>query len=74
MDQARLTEILAAHGKWLRDEGGERADLREADLRRDTLDAAIAAVRELRAPLTDKALRGVLLQGIDAIEALKEEP
>jgi hypothetical protein len=43
-------------------------------IRRDTLDAAIAAVRELRAPLTDKALRGVLLQGIDAIEALKEEP
>jgi len=44
------------------------------DVRTEGLDTAIAALRKLREPLTDKALRGVLLQGIDAIEALKEEP
>jgi len=43
-------------------------------IRREALDAAMAAVRKLREPLTDKALRGVLLQAIDAIEALKGEP
>ena len=34
MDEQKLKQILESHGKWLRgEEGGERANLREADLR-----------------------------------------
>ena len=33
MDQAKLKAILESHGKWLRDEGGEKANLSGADLR-----------------------------------------
>ena len=33
MDKEQLAEILDSHGKWLRGEGGSRADLSGADLR-----------------------------------------
>ena len=33
MDKKQLAKILADHGKWLRGEGGSRADLSGADLR-----------------------------------------
>ena len=34
MDKDKLNEIIESHGKWLQNnEGGVRADLREADLR-----------------------------------------
>ena len=32
MDASKLAEIIENHGKWLRGEGGERADLAGADL------------------------------------------
>ena len=32
MDKEQLAEILDSHGKWLRGEGGSRANLRDADL------------------------------------------
>ncbi|MCM46830.1 hypothetical protein DSD43_14730 [Listeria monocytogenes] len=37
MKQEELDIILENHGKWLRDEGGERADLTGADLRHANL-------------------------------------
>lgn len=33
MEQEKLNEIIASHGRWLQDEGGKRADLHEADLK-----------------------------------------
>ena len=53
--QKKLNQIIASHGKWLRDEeGGERADLRGADLRGANLRGA-----NLRgADLGDANLRG----------------
>lgn len=39
--QEKLKEIIASHGKWLRCEnGGERTDLRNADLRYASLGGA----------------------------------
>ncbi|ECR2340955.1 pentapeptide repeat-containing protein, partial [Listeria monocytogenes] len=37
MKKEELDIILENHGKWLRDEGGERADLTGADLRHANL-------------------------------------
>ena len=33
MEKEKLEEIIANDGRWLRDEGGKRADLSDADLR-----------------------------------------
>ena len=56
--QEQLKKIIASHGKWLRDEeGGERADLRGADLSGAYLGGAY-----LRgAKLSDTYLRGASL-------------
>jgi uncharacterized protein YjbI with pentapeptide repeats len=37
MDQEKLNSIVEEHGKWLRGEGGARADLRGVDLQGATL-------------------------------------
>ena len=59
MDQTELTEILDKHQKWLREERGERAYLRGADL--------------WRADLKEADLRGADLKRADLWEAnLKE--
>lgn len=58
MTQKQLTDILAKHAKWLRgEEGGERADLREANLR--GADLSRADLRE--ANLSDADLSGARL-------------
>ena len=60
--QEKLNEIIASHGKWLRDEeGGQRADLRGADLRCADLSGA-----DLRcADLSGADLRGADLRCAD---------
>ena len=75
--QEKLKEIIASHGKWLRDEeGGERADLRgadleDADLRYADLRGADLRGADLRyadlrgADLEDADLRGANLRGAD---------
>jgi hypothetical protein len=62
MDREKLQETLSKHGKWLRSEdGGERADLSEANLRGADLSEA-----DLRgADLTGATLRGANLTGAD---------
>ena len=65
--QERLDEIIASHGKWLRDEeGGERADLRYADLSDADLSDADLRGADLRdAVLRGAVLRGAVLSGAD---------
>ena len=65
MTTGKLQEILDKHKKWLNEEeGGERADLRGADLRRSDLRGADLRCAELRgadlrgADLSDADLRG----------------
>ena len=57
MDKTRLEKIIADHALWLNNEGGSRADLRDADLR--------------DADLRDADLRGAnnLLSAISYIDA-----
>lgn len=40
MKQEELNEIIANHGRWLRNIGGKRADLNKEDLRGANLDRA----------------------------------
>ncbi|EQC1301097.1 pentapeptide repeat-containing protein, partial [Listeria monocytogenes] len=47
MKQEELDIILENHGKWLRDEGGERADLTGADLRHTNLSNAVLTGADL---------------------------
>ena len=68
----RLTEILALHAKWLRDEtGGERADLRSADLSGANLRSADLRSADLSgadlsgADLRSADLRSANLSGAD---------
>lgn len=73
--QEQLTKILASHGKWWRDEeGGQRADLRGADLQGADLQGAYLQGADLRganlqgadlrdAYLRDADLRGAYLRG-----------
>ena len=70
--QERLDEIIASHGKWLRDEeGGERAVLSGADLRDAVLSGAVLSGAVLRdavlsgADLRDAVLSGAVLSGAD---------
>ena len=66
MDKQKLKQILESHGKWLRgEEGGERANLREADLYGSDLREA-----NLRgADLCEANLREADLRGADLCEA-----
>ncbi len=65
MDQTELTEILDKHQKWLREERGERAYLRGADLWRADLKEA-----DLRGDnLGGADLRGANLGGADLTDA-----
>ena len=66
MEKERLYEIIANHGRWLRDEGGKRADLAGADLRGAKLDRANLRWANLRrAGLEGVNLRGADLEGAD---------
>lgn len=70
--QERLDEIIASHGKWLRCEnGGERANLRDADLRNanlrgaDLCDANLRNANLCNANLRNADLRDADLRGAD---------
>ena len=71
MEQEKLAEILKKHELWLRGEGGERADLREANLWRADLRGANLRGADLRgadlmgANLWEANLRGADLRGAD---------
>ena len=75
MSPDKLQEILAEHGKWLRCEGGTRADLRGADLTRADLRGAVLTGAVLTdavltdAVLTDAVLTGADLRGADLTRA-----
>jgi len=61
----QLSEILEAHKNWLLDEGGQRADLRDANL--SGADLRFADLRG--ANLRDADLRGADLRGADLRDA-----
>lgn len=64
MNTDKLQKILADHGKWLRGEGGKRADLRGADPRGADLRGADLRGADLQgAHLRDTDLRGAYLRG-----------
>lgn len=64
--QEKLKEIIASHGKWLRREnGGERADLRNADLR----NAGLSGADLCGADLNGADLSGANLNGANLCEA-----
>ncbi|EAF3890333.1 hypothetical protein CWT29_09500 [Listeria monocytogenes] len=66
MKQEELDIILENHEKWLRDEGGERADLRCADLREADLREVNLSYANLRhADLSNADLREVNLSYAD---------
>ncbi|EDJ9853442.1 hypothetical protein GFS65_11430 [Listeria monocytogenes] len=66
MKQEELDIILEKHEKWLRDEGGERADLTSADLRHTNLSNAVLTGADLRhANLTNANLTNAVLTGAD---------
>jgi hypothetical protein len=81
MEKAKLDEILANHKKWLEGNGGERADLRYADLSEADLREAALSNADLRgadlseanlrnadlsfAALSNADLRGADLSGAD---------
>ncbi|HBI2189106.1 TPA: pentapeptide repeat-containing protein [Listeria monocytogenes] len=75
MNQEELDIILENHGKWLRDEGGERADLTGADLRHTNLSNAVLTGADLRhanlsnADLTGADLRHANLTNADLSNA-----
>ena len=59
MEQEKLNEIVANHGRWLQDEGGKCADLAGADLR----GADLAGVNLRGAALEGTNLQGANLRG-----------
>ena len=70
MDNTKLQEIIESHGKWLRgEEGGCRADLRNADLRNadlsgaDLRNADLCGANLRGANLSDAGLIGADLRG-----------
>ncbi|MDA5758963.1 pentapeptide repeat-containing protein [Listeria monocytogenes] len=66
MKQEELDIILKKHEKWLRDEGGERADLRHANLTNANLTNAVLTGADLRhANLTNANLTNAVLTGAD---------
>ncbi|MBV0947888.1 pentapeptide repeat-containing protein [Listeria monocytogenes] len=75
MKQEELDIILENHGKWLRDEGGERADLTSADLRHTNLSNAVLTGADLRhanltnADLSNANLTNAVLTNADLSNA-----
>ncbi|MEL4511484.1 pentapeptide repeat-containing protein [Listeria monocytogenes] len=70
MKKEELDIILENHGKWLRDEGGERADLTSADLRHTNLSNAVLTGADLRhANLTNANLTNADLSNADLSNA-----
>ena len=66
MDKEKLDEIVASHGRWLRDEGGKRANLERANLRGAYLCKANLEMANLRwADLRGADLRGACLEGAE---------
>ncbi|MCV05884.1 hypothetical protein AA42_13515 [Listeria monocytogenes] len=71
MKKEELDIILENHGKWLRDEGGERADLTSADLRHTNLSNAVLTGADLRhANLTNADLSNADLSNADLSNAV----
>ena len=70
MDKERLEAILESHGKWLRGEGGKKADLHEADLGGADLRGADLRKADLHeADLCGAGLYGADLRGADLLGA-----
>ncbi|EAC3518272.1 pentapeptide repeat-containing protein [Listeria monocytogenes] len=70
MKQEELDIILENHGKWLLNEGGERADLSNADLKNTNLRVANLSYADLRrADLSGANLRRANLRGTDLSDA-----
>lgn len=76
MDKLELKKIVSKHGKWVREEdGGERADLSNADLRGANLRDADLRHANLRhadlrgADLSNASLRGASLRGANLSDA-----
>jgi uncharacterized protein YjbI with pentapeptide repeats len=70
MDQKKLNKIIESHGKWLRCEGGERADLAGANLAcADLTGASLYGANLTRANLTRANLAGANLAEADLTEA-----
>ncbi|NVS98860.1 pentapeptide repeat-containing protein [Listeria monocytogenes] len=75
MKQEELDIILENHGKWLRDEGGERADLTGADLRHTNLSNAVLTGADLthanlsNADLSNANLTNAVLTNADLSNA-----
>ena len=69
--QEKLNEIIASHGKWLRDEeGGQRAYLRGAYLRgADLIGADLRGAYLRNADLSNAYLRGAYLRNADLSNA-----
>jgi uncharacterized protein YjbI with pentapeptide repeats len=64
MEAEKLQEILRNHVLWLKDEGGEKADLHGADLRGANLHGADLSEADLRgANLSEADLHGADLHG-----------
>ncbi|HAA2393169.1 TPA_asm: hypothetical protein GEF38_04725 [Listeria monocytogenes] len=71
MKKEELDIILENHGKWLRDEGGERADLTSADLRHTNLSNAVLTGADLRhANLTNANLTNADLSNANLTNAV----
>ncbi|EKM3347882.1 pentapeptide repeat-containing protein [Listeria monocytogenes] len=71
MKKEELDIILENHGKWLRDEGGERADLTSADLRHTNLSNAVLTGADLRhANLTNADLSNADLSNANLTNAV----
>ena len=70
MDKEQLAEILDSHGKWLRGEGGSRADLSGADLRSADLRSADLSLVDLSfVDLRRADLRSANLSHLDLRDA-----
>ncbi|EPU1811125.1 pentapeptide repeat-containing protein [Listeria monocytogenes] len=65
MKQEELDIVLENHGKWLRDEGGKKADLSNADLR----DANLSNANLSNADLSNADLRDANLSNADLSSA-----
>ncbi|HBI6079287.1 TPA: pentapeptide repeat-containing protein [Listeria monocytogenes] len=71
MKKEELDIILENHGKWLRDEGGERADLTGADLRHTNLSNAVLTGADLtHANLSNADLTGADLRHTNLTNAV----
>ena len=70
MEKERLYEIIANHGRWLRDEGGKRADLSGANLyRADLCEADLHGANLYKANLERANLIGANLHRANLIGA-----